>query len=343
MTARRIVGRSLPRMDAPGKVTGTAIYAADFTLPGMLYGRVLRSRDPHGRLVRIDASRAARVRGVRVVLTAADVADVRYGGSVKDEEVFARERVRFAGQPLAAVAATSPEAAAEALGAIEAVVEPLPPIVDVTEALAAGAPLVHEGWASYTALPILHRDGNVCNRARIVVGDVERGFEEADRIFEHRFVTRSVHQGYTEPRAAVAAWDSSGQGTVGANTQLPFQGQNTLAEILQMAPSKIRVVVPGIGGGFGGKLRVGVAHGAAFLAKKTGRPVKVITTSEEELTAAYPRQGTVVELKTGVTKDGRITAKAGRIWFDTGAFAGSGPGVASVATLVLAAPHRRTR
>ena len=340
MTARRIVGRSLPRMDAPGKVTGTAIYAADFTLPGMLYGRVLRSRDPHGRLVRIDASRAARVRGVRVVLTAADVADVRYGGSVKDEEVFARERVRFAGQPLAAVAATSPEAAAEALGAIEAVVEPLPPIVDVTEALAAGAPLVHEGWASYTALPILHRDGNVCNRARIVVGDVERGFEEADRIFEHRFVTRSVHQGYTEPRAAVAQWDSAGQVTVWSNTQLPFEIQSTLSEILQVAPSKVRVVVPGVGGGFGGKLRVGVEHFAALLARKTGRAVKVMTTSEEELTAAYARQPAIVELRTGVTRDGRLLAREGRLWFDTGAFAGSGPGVASVATLMLAGPYR---
>src|SRR2546421_5730742 len=340
MTARRIVGRSLPRMDAPGKVTGTAIYAADFTLPGMLYGRVLRSRDPHGRLVRIDASRAARVRGVRVVLTAADVADVRYGGSVKDEEVFARDRVRFAGQPLAAVAATSPEGAAAALEAIEVVLEPLPAIFDVAAALAPGAALVHEGWASYTALPILHRDGNVCNRARIVVGDVERGFAEADRIFEHRFVTRSVHQGYTEPRAAVAQWDSAGQVTVWSNTQLPFEIQSTLSEILQVAPSKVRVVVPGVGGGFGGKLRVGVEHFAALLARKTGRAVKVMTTSEEELTAAYARQPAIVELKTGVTREGRLTAREGRLWFDTGAFAGSGPGVAPVATLMLAGPYR---
>ena len=165
-------------------------------------------------------------------------------------------------------------------------------------------------------------------------------FEEADHVFEHRFRTSMVHQGYTEPRAAVASWDSSGQVTVWSNTQLPFEVQNTLAEILQILPSKIRVLVPGIRGGFGGKLRVGVEHFAAFLAKKSGRPVKVVTTSEEELTAAYPRQGAVVELKTGVTKDGRITAKAGRIWFDTGAFAGSGPGVASVATLVLAGPYK---
>src|SRR5262249_30202897 len=116
--------------------------------------------------------------------------------------------------------------------------------------------------------------------------------------------------------------------------------QNTLAEILELPPSKIRVVVAGVGGGFGGKLRVGLEHFAAFLSRTCGRPVKLMTTSEEELTAAYPRQGTIVQLKTGVTKDGRILAKAGRIWFDTGAFAGSGPGVASVATLVLAGPYK---
>jgi CO/xanthine dehydrogenase Mo-binding subunit len=339
-TEPRVAGKSLPRMDGAGKVTGTAVYAADFALPGMLVGKVFRSTEPHARIVRVDTARARSLPGVRAIITAADVPDVRYGGGIKDETVFARGKVRYAGQPVAAVAATTREAAEAALAAIEVVFEPLPIILDLDAALAPGAPLIHEEWASYSAIPILHRDGNVCNRARIVVGDVERGFEEADRIFEHRFRTGMVHQGYTEPRAAVAAWDSSGQVTVWSNTQLPFEVQNTLAEILQMAPSKIRVVVPGIGGGFGGKLRVGVEHVAAFLARATGRPVKIITTSEEELTAAYPRQGTVVELKTGVTKDGRITAKAGRIWFDTGAFAGSGPGVASVATLVLAGPYK---
>ena len=340
MTATRVLGHSLPRMDAPGKVSGTAVYAADFALPGMLYGAVLRSREPHARLARIDVSRAARLPGVRAVITASDAPDVRYGGSVKDETVFAGDRIRFAGQPMAAVAATSLEAATEALAAIDVDYQALPPILDVAAALAPGAPLVHEGWAGYTALPILHRDGNVCNRARIVVGDVERGFEEADRIFEHRFTTPSVHQGYTEPRAAVAQWDSGGQVTVWSNTQLPFEIQTTLSEILQVPSSKVRVIVPGIGGGFGGKLRVGVEHFAALLARKTGRAVKVMTTTEDELTAAYARQPAIVELKTGVTSDGRITAREGRLWFDTGAFAGSGPGVASVATLMLAGPYR---
>jgi len=230
--------------------------------------------------------------------------------------------------------------ATAALAAIEVITEPLPPVLDVAAALAPDAPLVHEDWAGYTALPILHRDRNVCNRARIVVGDVERGFDEAERVFTHRFTTRSVHQGYTEPRAAVAQWDTAGGVSVWSNTQLPFEVQSTLSEILQVPPSRVRVIVPGVGGGFGGKLRVGVEHFAALLARATGRAVKVMTTSEEELTAAYARQPAIVELKTGVTRDGRILAREGRLWFDTGAFAGSGPGVASVATLMLAGPYR---
>ena len=339
-TGTRVAGQSLPRIVAPGKVTGSAVYAADFALPGMLYGKVFRSAEPHARLVRLDTTRAASIPGVRAVVTAADAADVRYGAAVKDEPVFASDVVRYVGQPVAAVAAVTLEAAEAALAAIEAQYEPLPPVLDLAAALAPGAPLVHEGWRDYTAIPILQRDGNVCNRARIVVGDVERGWVEADHVFEQRFTTAMVHQGYTEPRAAVAAWDSSGQVTVWSNTQLPFDVQATLADILATVPSKVRIIVPGVGGGFGGKLRIGVEHFAALLARKSGRPVKVMTTSEEELVAAYPRQGTVIELKTGVTRDGRLTARQGRIYFDTGAFAGSGPGVASVATMVLAGPYR---
>ena len=339
-TGTRVAGQSLPRIDAPGKVTGSAVYAADFALPGMLYGKVFRSAEPHARLVRLDTTRAASIPGVRAVVTAADAADVRYGAAVKDEPVFAADVVRYVGQPVAAVAAVTLEAAETALAAIEAQYEPLPTVLDLAAALAPGAPLVHEGWRDYTAIPILQRDGNVCNRARIVVGDVERGWVEADHVFEQRFTTAMVHQGYTEPRAAVAAWDSSGQVTVWSNTQLPFDVQATLADILATVPSKVRIIVPGVGGGFGGKLRIGVEHFAALLARKSGRPVKVMTTSEEELVAAYPRQGTVIELKTGVTRDGRLTARQGRIYFDTGAFAGSGPGVASVATMVLAGPYR---
>jgi CO/xanthine dehydrogenase Mo-binding subunit len=336
----RVVGRRVPRVDAHGKVTGTAVFGADVTLPGTLHGRIFRSAEPHARVVSIDVSRAAAIAGVRAVITAADVPDVRYGGALKDETVFARDRVRYVGQPVAAVAAATPEAAEAALVAITARYEPLPAVFEPDAAMATGAPLIHPDWERYTAIPLLWRQGNVVNRARIISGDVERGFEEADRVFEHRYTTAMVHQGYTEPRTALAVWDGSGQVTIWSNTQLPFEVQNTLAEILEMLPSKIRVIVTAIGGGFGGKLRVGVEHVAALLARKAGRPVKIVTTTEEELTASYPRQSAIIDLKTGVTKDGRIVARQGRIVFDTGAFAGSGPGVASVATLVLAGPYR---
>jgi CO/xanthine dehydrogenase Mo-binding subunit len=336
----RVVGRRVPRVDAHGKVTGAAVFGADFAVPGMLVGKILRSTEPHARIVAVETSRAQALAGVRAVVTAADVPDVRYGGALKDETVFAGDRVRYVGQPIAAVAAATAELAAAALGAIEITYEPLPAVFDAESALAAGAPLVHPDWEQYAALPLLHRRDNVAHRARIIAGDVERGFAEADRVFTNRFTTAMVHQGYTEPRAAVASWDGSGQVTIWSNTQLPFEVQNTLAEILQLPPARIRVIVTAIGGGFGGKLRIGVEHVAAVLARKAGRPVKIVTTTAEELIAAYPRQATIIEVATGVTKDGRLVAKRGRIVFDTGAFAGSGPGVASVATLVLAGPYR---
>jgi CO/xanthine dehydrogenase Mo-binding subunit len=339
MTTHAVIGKRLPRVDAHGKVTGAAVYGADFTLPGTLIGRVFRSTEPHARIVSIDTGRAAAVPGVRAVITASEIPAVLHGGAVKDEPVFARESVRYVGQPIAAIAATTAEAAQAALSAIEVRYEPLPAVFDAEMAMRPDAPLVHPDWERYTALPVLQRSGNVCNRARIVAGDVERGFEEADRVFEHRYATSMVHQGYTEPRAAVASWDGD-QVTVWSNTQLPFDVQATLGEILQVPTSKVRVIATAIGGGFGGKLRVGVEHFAALLGRAAGRPVKLVTTTEEELIAAYPRQATVIELKTGVTRDGRIVARRARIVFDTGAFAGSGPGVASVATLMLAGPYR---
>ena len=189
-------------------------------------------------------------------------------------------------------------------------------------------------------MPTLRRDGNISNKARLVFGDVEAGFAASAQIFKNRFATTLVHPGYAEPRTALAVWDESDKLTVWSNTQLPFDAQSTLAEIFHLTTSDVRVVATTIGGGFGGKLRLGVEHYAAAMAKKTGRPVKMITTSEEELTAALPRQPVVIELKTGVSADGLILAKEARIFVDTGATSGSGVGVASSATLILAGPYK---
>lgn len=335
-----VVGRRLNRLDGVGKVTGAAVYASDFALPGMLHGRVLRSPHAHAKIVRIDTTAARAMLGVRAVVTGASQKLNRFGNFIKDFEVFASECVYHVGQAVAAVAAESEYAAEQALKAIVVEYEELPAIFDAVAALNSDAPLVHPDWQALKAAPIISRDGNRCGRTVIKVGDVEEGFRNSYRVYEHVFRTSPIHAGYTEPRVAVAQWTDSDKATVWCNTQLLFDTQSTLAEIFGLPPSHIRVVVPGIGGGFGGKLRLGMEHYAMALARAAKRPVRVMSTSEEELTAALFRQPTTIELKTGVDRDGRILAKKGRVIVDAGACSGSGPLVASTATMILAGPYK---
>jgi CO/xanthine dehydrogenase Mo-binding subunit len=335
-----VVGKRFRRIDGTGKVTGSTIFGTDFSLPGMLHGKIYRSTHAHARILRINTEVARRMPGVRGIITAADVPCTRYGSFIKDMEVFASAKVIHIGQAIAAVVAQSQRQAEAACAAIEIEYEPLPGIFDIEAALDETSPLVHEDLLSYQAMPIVRRHGNVSNRSMLRVGDVEAGFAQSDRIFTNRFETSPVHPGYTEPRAAVATYDSDGQYAVWTNTQLPFETQATLADILMVPASRIRVTCTTIGGGFGGKLRLGVEHYAALLAKECGRPVRIATTTEEEMTAAYPRQPVIVELKTGVTHDGRILAKQGRILVDTGATSGSGVGVGSSSSLILAGPYK---
>ena len=335
-----VTGQRLPRLDGAAKVSGRHIYAADFSRPGMLYGKILRSRVPRARLIRIDTSRLTTLPGVRACITAADIPAVRYGNAIKDLTVFATDEVRFVGHPLAAVAATTLEIAQRAIELIDVELEPLEPLYDPEQALAVDAPLLHPDWQSYAALPFVAREKNVAGRSRIRHGDVDAAFAKSHRVYEHRFTTPLQHAGYMEPRAATAAWDGNATLTVWSNAQLPFEVQAMLGDILELPASRVRVVVPGIGGGFGGKLRIGVEHFAALLARASDRPVKIVTTSEEELTAAHPRQAAIVTLKTGVAEDGRILAREGRVLIDCGAYAGSGPLVGAVALQVLAGPYR---
>jgi CO/xanthine dehydrogenase Mo-binding subunit len=340
VTQKRVVGKSLPRLDAVAKVTGRAIYAVDFALPGMLHGKILRSTQPHALLRRVDTSQARQLPGVRAVLSAQDVPMVHFGGVVQDDTVFAVDRVRYVGQPLAAVAADRPDVAEEALRRIAVEYEPLPAVYDPEEAMRPGAPLIHPDWQSYRTAGDVLRAGNVCARSFVQTGDVDTAMAQADYVFTDRFETQSQHQGYVEPRVAVARMEANGHLTVWSNTQLPFAVQMALAEILQLPVSKIRIIVTHSGGGFGGKLRPGMEPYAALLAQATGRPVRLATTVSEELTASHPRQPTIISLKTGLRRDGTIVAREGRIIFDAGAFAGSSPAVTSVATLVLAGPYK---
>jgi CO/xanthine dehydrogenase Mo-binding subunit len=337
---RLVAGQRLPRLDGEPKVDGRHIYASDVALPGMLYGRIVRSNVPHGRLREIDTAQARALPGVRAVITAQDLPQVNFGFAVKDQTLFATDVVRFVGHPVAAVAATSLELADQAVASIAVALDPLPPLFDPEAALMPDAPLLHPDWAGYGGNPVLWRQGNIAGRARIRHGDVDAAFAESYRVYDHRFTTALQHAGYTEPRSAVAAWDSNGLLTIWTNAQLPFEVQSVVAELLQMEPSRVRVIVPGIGGGFGGKLRVGVEHYVAALARHCGRPVKIVCTSEEELIAAHPRQASIVTLKTGVTREGRILARQGRVIVDCGANAGTGPGTAAVTLQVLHGPYR---
>src|SRR5881628_474014 len=237
----RVVGKSLPRMDGAGKVTGTAVYAADFALPGMLVGKVSRSTEPHARIVRVDTARARALPGVRAVMTAADVPDVRYGGALKDETVFARGKVRYVGQPVAAVAATTREAAEAALAAIEVVYAPLPAVLDLDAALAPGAPLIHEEWASYTAIPILHR----------AVADVAVAMEDRNRrvarppLVDQRGAGRQrgveIEDG---GQRLVDDLDGRQRGFRGL-ARRRRHGRHRLADISHLAPGEHRLVLEG--------------------------------------------------------------------------------------------------
>jgi len=335
-----VVGHRLPRLDAPAKVTGSQIYGTDVMLPGMLHGKLFRSPVPHALIRRLDVRPALAIDGVRAVITAADIPGTRYGPAVKDMPVLATDRVRYVGEPLTAVAAVTAEIAERAAAAIEAEFDPLPTAFDPETALAEGAPVLHPDWAGYAALPMLARDANVASHSRIQHGDVETAFAACFKVYAHCFSTPVVHAGYTEPRAATARWEGDGALTVWTNGQLPYEVQATLADILQMPVSRIRVLVPGIGGGFGGKLRIGLEHYAALLARAAGRPVKLIATCEEELTAAHPRQASLITLRTGVSRDGTLLAKQARVVMDCGAYAGSGPGTAAVALQIVAGPYR---
>ena len=252
----RVVGQELPRVEILEKVTGESVFGADVSPGGrVLFGKMVLSPHAHARITAIRTERAERLPGVKAVVTAADLPAVRYGKFVSDEEYFATTKARYAGDRIAAVAAVDEETAEEAARLIEVDYEVLPPVTSGLEAMEPDAPLIHEDYADYRAQPgVEDRSGNVCNHRQIVRGDVERGFAEADRIFEHRFHAPMVHQTYIEPHTALARFDASGRATVWVPTQAQFPLRDAIAEILDMPMTRVRVVPTEIGGGFGGKI-----------------------------------------------------------------------------------------
>jgi xanthine dehydrogenase molybdenum-binding subunit len=324
MPEEKVLGRNYPRVDAADKVSGRSQYAGDVYLPGMLICKVLTSSRPHARILSIDTTEAEQVPGVRAIITGKDVPDVRFGsGAVKDRRVFALDKVRYVGEPLAAVAAVDEIAAVEALELIRVGYEDLPAVMDPLEALKPDAPLVHEDLPRYDGYAA-SMGGNVCTILDSDRGEVDKAFAEADAILEDTFRSQGINQGYLEPMACLANVDPSGRINVWTSTQGPYAVRASLAAVLQIPIARLRIIPMELGGGFGAKLRLCLEPYPVFLALKTGKPVKMVATREEVFTLSGFRLPTTIYLKTGVQKDGTIVAREAISIFDMGAYLGAG-------------------
>lgn len=310
-----VVGRSIPQIHSLAKSLGAVNFASELRMSGMLYGKVLRSPLAHARIIRIDVSRAKGLPGVKTVLLAQDTPGKRFGISVADQLILAQDKVRFVGDALAALAAIDEDTAEEAVGLIEVEYEELPAVFDPEEALKPQAPLVHGA-------------SNLASRLQYHRGDVEQGFRESDYLFENRYTTQVKHQMYMERRSCLAAADPMGRITVWGGFQSIYHTRQQLAAALDMPESKVRVIQPPMGGGFGGKHYTSKPPLAALLAIKTEKPVMMVNSWADEFQAARPRAPGVIEQKMGVKKDGTLVAREIKVIVDCGAYLGNVPGVA---------------
>ena len=285
--AHRIVGQPIGRIDGVEKVSGAARYSADVTLPGLVWGKVLRSPLPYARIVGIDTSKARALPGVLAVLTAADLPDILVGRRMFDMPVLARDRVRFIGEKVAVVAALDPDIAEEALGLIEVEYEDLPTVFDPVEAIRDGAPVLHDNPGAYEGAPSERPHANVQSVLRFRLGDVDAGFRAADRVFEHTFRTQAAHHGYLEPHAGVVAIDEHGRVQVWASNKMPFRLKELLSLALPLPPERIRVNLTPIGGDFGGKGSLMDLPLAYHLARATRRPVKMVDRKSTRLNSSH--------------------------------------------------------
>ncbi|MCY3855789.1 MAG: xanthine dehydrogenase family protein molybdopterin-binding subunit [Rhodospirillales bacterium] len=331
--ATRWIGTRPVRPDGVDKVTGRARFGADVHLPNMLVGKVLRSPHAHARIRSIDASAALALPGVKTVVTRDDFNDlssefvpagemlVNYRDVVRN--VMAREKALFEGHPVAAVAAVSEKVAREALALIDVDYEVLPHVLDVVDAMAPDAPLLHEDMITAGVEPAPTKPSNIAKVVEFKLGDVAAGFAEADIVIEREFSTQPVHQGYIEPHSCIANYSEDDQAELWCTTQGHFVVRGHCAKLLGMDVSKLRVTASEIGGGFGGKTVVYLEPVALMLSRKSGQPVKMTMSREEVFRASGPAAGTRVWVKIGMTNEGRITAGEAVLKYQAGAFQGS--------------------
>ncbi len=322
------IGTSVPQVTGREKVLGRAQYVGDMKIAGMLHGKVLRSPHPHARIVHVDTSRAKALRGVKAIVTGADTPTRLWGPIHKEHRILAAGKVRFAGEEVAAVAAVDETTALDALELIRVEYEPLAAVFEPEKALEPGAPKVHEG-------------GNLAREIHIARGDVEAGFKRSAAVYEATYDMSYQYHGYMEPMGTLAAPDGNGRVTVWAPTQSVFFTRDLVAEALDIAPTNVRVIQTVIGGAFGGKLTEDANTPlAAFLALKSGRPVRLINNRLEDFLAARSNIPTRVWLKMGLAKDGQILAKDSVIVADNGAYSGLAPEMVLVTAFRTDCLHR---
>lgn len=326
------------RSDARGKVTGRAIYGVDLSAPGMHVGGLVRSTVAVGRIRRLDVSAARAMPGVTVV-TAADLPVPRYGMVVQDQPPLASQYIRYAAEPVAAIAAPDQARLDAAIASVVLEVEPAEGVFDLEAAAESDAPLVHPDYADYDLTHPSYQRGNICGRSEITTGAVADAFATAALVVEGTYRTPRVHQGYLEPRACLASVEPNGDFLVRTSTQHPFGVRATVASILDVPVSRVRVVSATVGGGFGGKLDATLEHFACLLAQASGRPVKMMSSRAEEFTGSTPREDSVVVIRSALDDTGRIIARDITCLLNAGAYAFDTPFIASAATVQGTGPY----
>ncbi|HEU0245508.1 MAG TPA: xanthine dehydrogenase family protein molybdopterin-binding subunit [Gaiellaceae bacterium] len=341
---RGAIGRSVPRRDAHEKLRGKAQFAGDIVVPRMLHGKVLRSRLPHARITSIDVSGAEAMPGVVCILTAADLADLDpyWGHAIRDRPVVAIDRVRFAGEPVAAVAAEDEATAAAALERIEVSYEELDVLGTIEQALAADAPVLHEGplrpGLFHGLGELAPAEGNVCYRYRLDRGEIEAVFAHADFVVEGDYTFPAVYQ-YAMETHTVVAQVEDGEITLWASCQHPFLVRAEVAALFQVPISSVRIIVPYLGGGFGSKSYTKMEPITVALARKAGRPVRIQNRVAESMVTTR-RHGMRCRMRTALNREGRLLGRDVECWFDTGAYADNGPRVTATAGDAAPGPYR---
>lgn len=334
------VGQSTPKLENREKVLGRAEYIDDLYRPGMLHAAILGSAHAHARIVSYDVGAALAAPGVVGVVTGDDVPEGRMGAFIKDEHALAKGKVRYLGEPVAAVAARTLAQARAAVNLIRVEYEELPAVLSPEEGLAEGAPILHEQLADYVKVFDAGSEGNLCSRTELSQGDVDAAWADCAVIVEGEFTTSPQAHVAMEPCGALAEVDAQGRVTLWSANQSVFRVQANVCECLCLPMSKLRSLTPRVGGGFGNKMEPHVQPLTVALAMKTGRPVKCILTREEDFEIVRARHPFRIRMKTGADAEGRIIARDCEVLLDCGAFADDSPGVLGYALLMSGGPYR---